>query len=62
MKKLTALFNLPSLSADVEIKDLVLDSRKVKSGDLFVAVKGHQVDATRFIEQAISAGASAVVD
>ncbi|OOF36025.1 UDP-N-acetylmuramoyl-L-alanyl-D-glutamate--2,6-diaminopimelate ligase [Rodentibacter heidelbergensis] len=61
MKKLTALFNLPSLSAEIEINDLVLDSRKVKSGDLFVAVKGHQIDATRFIEQAISAGAGAVV-
>ncbi|OOF43573.1 UDP-N-acetylmuramoyl-L-alanyl-D-glutamate--2,6-diaminopimelate ligase [Rodentibacter rarus] len=61
MKKLTALFNLPSLSTEVEINDLVLDSRKVKNGDLFVAIKGHHIDATRFIEQAISAGASAVV-
>lgn len=61
MKKLTALFNLPSLSADVEINELVLDSRNVKAGDLFVAVKGHKIDATRFIEQAILAGASAVI-
>lgn len=61
MKKLTALFNLPSLSVDVEINELVLDSRNVKEGDLFVAVKGHHVDATRFIEQAILAGASAVL-
>ncbi|OOF80068.1 UDP-N-acetylmuramoyl-L-alanyl-D-glutamate--2,6-diaminopimelate ligase [Rodentibacter caecimuris] len=61
MKKLTALFNLPSLPQDIEINKLVLDSRKVKTGDLFVAIKGHQVDATCFIEQAILAGASAVV-
>lgn len=61
MKKLTALFNLSSLPADIEINELVLDSRKVKSGDLFVAVKGHQIDATNFIEQAILAGASAVI-
>ncbi|OOF86653.1 UDP-N-acetylmuramoyl-L-alanyl-D-glutamate--2,6-diaminopimelate ligase [Rodentibacter ratti] len=61
MKKLTALFNLPSLPADIEIKELVLDSRKVKSGDLFVAVKGHRIDATNFIEPAILAGASAVI-
>ncbi|MCX2960592.1 UDP-N-acetylmuramoyl-L-alanyl-D-glutamate--2,6-diaminopimelate ligase [Rodentibacter caecimuris] len=61
MKKLTALFNLPSLPQDIEINELVLDSRKVKTGDLFVAIKGHQVDATCFIEQAILAGASAIV-
>ncbi|OOF65493.1 UDP-N-acetylmuramoyl-L-alanyl-D-glutamate--2,6-diaminopimelate ligase [Rodentibacter sp. Ppn85] len=61
MKKLTALFNLPSLPKDIEINELVLDSRKVKTSDLFVAVKGHQVDATCFIEQAILTGASAVV-
>lgn len=61
MKKLTALFNLPSLSNDPEIQALVLDSRNVKQGDLFVAVKGHNVDATRFIAQAISSGASVVV-
>ncbi|MBF0751849.1 MULTISPECIES: UDP-N-acetylmuramoyl-L-alanyl-D-glutamate--2,6-diaminopimelate ligase [unclassified Pasteurella] len=60
MKKLTALFNLPSLP-EVDIHELVLDSRKVKAGDLFVAIKGQQVDATRFIEQAVLAGASAVV-
>ncbi|OOF44150.1 UDP-N-acetylmuramoyl-L-alanyl-D-glutamate--2,6-diaminopimelate ligase [Rodentibacter trehalosifermentans] len=61
MKKLTALFDLPPHSTEVEINALVLDSRKVKNGDLFVAIKGHQIDATRFIEQAILAGASAVV-
>ncbi|QPB42158.1 UDP-N-acetylmuramoyl-L-alanyl-D-glutamate--2,6-diaminopimelate ligase [Rodentibacter haemolyticus] len=57
----TALFNLPSLPADLEINELVLDSRKVKAGDLFIAVKGHQIDATGFIEQAILSGASAVI-
>lgn len=61
MKKLTALFNLLNVLKEVEVQDLVLDSRKVTKGDLFVAVKGHHVDATGFIAQAISSGASAVV-
>ena len=61
MKRLTELFNLPALSSDIEINRLVLDSRKVKKGDLFVAVKGHQIDATQFIGQAISAGAGAIL-
>lgn len=39
MKKLTALFDLPVLS-DINVKAMVLDSRKVTQGDLFVAVKG----------------------
>lgn len=61
MKKLTALLDLPSLPKEIEIRDLVLDSRKVKAGDLFIAVKGHHFDATTFIEQALLAGASAVL-
>lgn len=61
MKRLTELFNLPALSSDIEINRLVLDSRKVKNGDFFVAVKGHQIDATQFIGQAISAGAGAIL-
>lgn len=39
MKKLTALFDLQVLS-DINVKAMVLDSRKVTQGDLFVAVKG----------------------
>ena len=60
MKKLTALFDLQALS-DINVKAMVLDSRKVTQGDLFVAVKGHRFDASQFVPQAISSGASAVV-
>ena len=48
MKKLTALFDLPVLS-DINVKAMVLDSRKVTQGDLFVAVKGHRFDASQFV-------------
>jgi UDP-N-acetylmuramoyl-L-alanyl-D-glutamate--2,6-diaminopimelate ligase len=37
------------------------DSRKVKRGYLFVAVRGHDNDGHRFINDAIASGASAVV-
>ena len=50
MKKLTALFDLPVLS-DINVKAMVLDSRKVTQGDLFVAVKGHRFDASQFVPQ-----------
>ena len=40
---------------------LVADSRKVKPGNLFLACPGEDADGRRFIDQAISAGASAVL-
>ncbi len=37
------------------------DSRKVRSGDLFVAMRGALHDGTRFVEDALSRGAAAVM-
>ena len=37
------------------------DSRKVDTGDTFVAIKGHTVNGHNFIEQAINRGASKIV-
>ena len=39
-----------------------LDSRQVKPGMLFVAVKGERVDGHDFIQQALAAGAAGIVD
>jgi len=46
---------------DVEITGLAQDSRQVKPGDLFVAVKGLTADGHDFIPHAIQRGAVAVV-
>ncbi|MXP49368.1 UDP-N-acetylmuramoyl-L-alanyl-D-glutamate--2,6-diaminopimelate ligase [Pantoea sp. Eser] len=43
------------------LRDMTLDSRTAASGDLFVAVAGHQADGRRFIPQAIAQGVAAVV-
>ncbi|MEO0338343.1 MAG: UDP-N-acetylmuramoyl-L-alanyl-D-glutamate--2,6-diaminopimelate ligase [Bacteroidota bacterium] len=48
-------------SLNIEISDLILDSRKVQSGSLFFAIKGTQVDGHQFIGKAIEKGARAVV-
>src|ERR1035437_1978378 len=48
-------------SADVEISAVVFDSRKVVPGSLFVAVKGMLTDGRDYIEQAVKAGAVAVI-
>ena len=46
---------------DVEITDLINDSRKAAPGVMFVAVKGVAVDSHRFIPDVVAAGASAIV-
>ena len=46
---------------DIEVKDIQIDSRKVKKGCVFVAVKGVAADGHQFIEKAIESGAVAVI-
>jgi len=48
-------------SADMEITDVVFDSRKVVPGSLFVAIHGTVSDGHALIDQAINDGAVAVI-
>jgi len=43
------------------LREMTLDSRQAASGDLFVAIAGHQADGRRFIPQAIAQGVAAVI-
>lgn len=43
------------------VQDICIDSRKVKNGSMFVAIKGEQADGHHFISQVIEAGAIAIV-
>ena len=63
LKQLLEKIEVISVCGNVEIniKGICYDSRQVKAGDLFVAVKGYQTDGHKYIEQALAAGASAVV-
>ncbi|HEX7791455.1 MAG TPA: UDP-N-acetylmuramoyl-L-alanyl-D-glutamate--2,6-diaminopimelate ligase [Afipia sp.] len=47
--------------ADVAVTGIAMDSRVVKPGDVFFALAGVKTDGARFIDQAISSGAAAVV-
>lgn len=49
-----------ALPNDIEISHLALDSRLVRSGDIFFALSGTHVDGRQFIEEAIQKGASAI--
>ncbi|MCA4895802.1 MAG: UDP-N-acetylmuramoyl-L-alanyl-D-glutamate--2,6-diaminopimelate ligase [Cytophagales bacterium] len=59
------LYKVPITSAsggtDVDINAICFDSRKVKEGSLFIAIKGTQSDGHGFIDKAISLGAVAIV-
>ena len=46
---------------DVEVKGICFDSRKVKPGFVFVAIKGTQSDGHAYLDSVIGAGASAVI-
>lgn len=52
---------LNSEQAAIRISGLADDSRKVKRGDLFFAVPGFSADGRKFVPEAVSLGACAVV-
>jgi UDP-N-acetylmuramoyl-L-alanyl-D-glutamate--2,6-diaminopimelate ligase len=54
-------FPVPQNIPDVEITGIAIDSRAVKSGYLFVAMKGSSADGHNYIPKAIEKGAAAVV-
>ena len=46
---------------EVRVQGLAFDSRLVKEGTIFIAVKGTQVDGHEFIEKALESGATVIV-
>jgi len=66
MKKLNNILNGVEIlklegSLDLLINQLNFDSRKIVSGDLFIAVEGTQTNGHNYIEKAIEQGAVAVI-
>jgi UDP-N-acetylmuramoyl-L-alanyl-D-glutamate--2,6-diaminopimelate ligase len=48
-------------AGEIDVTGVTLDSRQVKRGDLFFALAGAKTDGMKFIDQAIAAGAFAIV-
>ena len=63
IKEILANCNLLEIvgNKDIDIFDLTFDSRQVKDGSLFFAVRGTQVDGHDYIEKAVEKGAAAIV-
>ena len=48
-------------SGDAEVLRAVHDSRRVRTGDLFVALPGTKIDGHQFVQRALEAGAEAAI-
>jgi len=48
-------------STSVEVNSVVIDSRHIKAGAVFVAIRGVAADGHQFIENAVNSGAVAIV-
>jgi len=53
--------SVPDSSADIEVSAITADSRRVRPGTVFVAIRGTQTDSHGHIADAADAGAAAVV-
>ena len=45
----------------ITVKGLSTNSKNVKKGDLFIAIKGNKKDGNKFIVEAVNRGAVAVI-
>ena len=62
--KLSALIpelNLSSCLNDLEVSSIHIDSRDVKEGGIFFALKGQNLDGNDYIDEALEKGAGLIV-
>lgn len=50
-----------NIASAIDFNELILDSRKIKRGDCFIAINGHDLDGRQFIANAIAQGAAVVL-
>ena len=59
LKKL--IKNISSKKKKFQIKGLSINSKKIKEGFIFFAIKGNRLNGEKFIEEAVRKGAAAIV-
>ncbi len=60
-KKIAEILGSPSNVIDAEIENVSSDSRDIRSGDLFVAIKGEKFDGHDFVADVIAKGAAIAI-
>src|ERR1700686_2187456 len=53
--------NTATPHGDLEILEIAYDSRRVKRGTLFVAIRGEKIDGNNFVSDVCGSGAAAIV-
>ena len=48
-------------SLDIDVNNIESNSKNIKQGDMFIAIKGFNVDGHKYIESAINAGAKVIM-
>jgi UDP-N-acetylmuramoyl-tripeptide--D-alanyl-D-alanine ligase len=61
LSRVAAALGLPPPAVDARVAGVAVDSRKARTGDLFVAIAGARVDGHDFAVTAAAAGATAVL-
>ena len=61
LSEIASYLSVKFYGKDLHINKIVTDSRKIKKGNLFVAIPGHKFDGHKFISSAIKNGAVAVI-
>jgi UDP-N-acetylmuramoyl-tripeptide--D-alanyl-D-alanine ligase len=60
LQEIATLFNI-TCPQDIQLSGICIDSRKVNSGDLFVAIEGERFDGHQFVATAEAQGAAAIL-
>ena len=58
---LKKLIKNSSIKKNINIKGLEVDSRKIKKGFIFFAIKGNKLNGEKFINKAVKNGAAVVI-
>lgn len=61
LQELQTAITSSTMSSDVQVSGLTTDSRKIRQGDLFVALRGEHFDAHDFLPNVAKSGAAAVI-
>lgn len=61
LSEIAKVTNGTHVGSDVEVASASIDTRAIQSGDLYIAIKGHQFDGNEFVEKAKQAGAAAAI-